>query len=130
MRALPEPILVPVNGSPWCDDALEWTIVFARRLGHPLLLAFVVEPWQCHGAYEISHTRSYLDDLAHRVRIAGVACEVEVGSGEPGPVLLDLVKVRGARYIALGTRVLSTLEHPSLGAVGDWLVEREWQPPV
>jgi nucleotide-binding universal stress UspA family protein len=126
-----ETILVATDFSECAEHALEEAIELARRLESRIHLVHAYElPALLPGAEasaasaELDRSirgsaRTALDELAERVRSAGLQVAAEVGNGPPTEVITRLAKEHGASLVVMGTRGRSGLSHVLLGSVAE-----------
>ena len=128
-------ILVPCDGSPESERALEIAVPLAQALGCRLLLAWVWEEIpglaevvdqallsQIEGR-EIRERESYLERLASdRCVRAGVETETVVPVGQPAEELVALAGEEQVRYINMATHGRSGFKRWRLGSVADRVI--------
>jgi len=126
-------ILIPVDGSELSLDAVRYALGLRRQgLNADFVLANVQEP---ASLYELLTMRdpqlvqgisaSAGDHLLQSARqlcdAAGVGYELEVASGDPAHMLLDIAERYGCDAIVVGARGRSGLAGPVLGSVSQVL---------
>ncbi len=120
-------ILLPTDGSPLSDMAVEQGLAFAREIAAKVTLLMAVEPLHIisadadqlaktreeYDAYAGEQAARYLKTLRAKAEALGVACETEhMVSGEPYRTIIDTAKARGCDLIAMashGRRGVSAL---------------------
>jgi nucleotide-binding universal stress UspA family protein len=133
-------LLVPLDGSPFGEQALPLALSLARRAGAALHLVHVIPPVPALYAEALLATpgledirprqQTYLDDLANRLRsLAPVAVHTAVLDGGPGPTLQDHAGVVEPDLVVLTTHGRGPLRRFWLGSVADYLV-RHLDVPV
>ncbi len=120
-------ILLPTDGSPLSDMAVEQGLAFARDIDAKVTLLMAVEPFHIisvdadqlaktreeYEAYAGEQAARYLKTLRAKAEALGVACESEhMVSSEPYRTIIDTAKARGCDLIAMashGRRGVSAL---------------------
>lgn len=128
-------ILVPIDFSPYADQALDYAMTLARVLQARLTLLHVIAPLPLVGT-EMNGTAlgTYLDELeaestqamaAYRDRVthAGLPCDVAVVLGTPYQVIIDTARTRQVDLIVMGTHGRTGLRHLFLGSVAERVVQ-------
>jgi nucleotide-binding universal stress UspA family protein len=128
-------ILVPIDFSPYADEALDYAMTLASVLQARLTLLHVMAPLPLVGM-EINGTAlaTYLDELeaestqtmeAYRARVthAGLPCDVAVVLGTPYQVIIDTACARQVDLIVMGTHGRTGLRHLFLGSVAERVVQ-------
>jgi nucleotide-binding universal stress UspA family protein/predicted transcriptional regulator len=118
---MPQPLLVPLDGSPLGEAALPWAACLARARGLSVVLARVIR-WPflvadgMTGAFlstdlyaqivddERQAATAYLDPLRRRLADEGLEVSTSIREGEPTEELLDLADELGAYAIVMATR--------------------------
>jgi nucleotide-binding universal stress UspA family protein len=118
---MPQPLLVPLDGSPLGEAALPWAACLARARGLSVVLARVIR-WPflvadgMTGAFlstdlyaqivddERQAATAYLDPLRRRLADEGLEVSTSIREGEPAEELLDLADELGAYAIVMATR--------------------------
>ena len=135
-------ILVPLDGSPFAEQAVPLAAGLAQRMGSKLRLALVHQSPAVahHGAAAATHTsvelatrkseHAYLHGFADRLRMGGaeVASAVTL-SGPTGPSLLTYVKELGIDLVVMATHGRGGLQRAWLGSVADHMI-RGLEVPV
>jgi nucleotide-binding universal stress UspA family protein len=133
-------LLVPLDGSPFGEQALPLALSLARRAGAALHLVHVLAPVPALYAEALlaapglddtrSRQQTYLDDLArHLRRLAPVTVHTTVLEGAPAPALQDHAAAVGPDLVLLTTHGRGPLQRFWLGSVADYLV-RHLDVPV
>jgi nucleotide-binding universal stress UspA family protein len=133
-------ILLPVDGSEASLDAVRYAIVLARSgLEARFVLANVQAP---NTLYEmmVAHDAEVLERISYEagehllqparslLDEAGLASESQIGSGEPGPMLLDLIEEQGCEAVVMGARGMGGVRAAVLGSVSEWLLHHSAVP--
>src|SRR5262245_32338843 len=117
-----ERILVGLDGSALAERVLPYIQALAERFGSRVILLQATLPPQVPigtpglapdavmpldlgeiAAEERQAARTYLDELAQRLRAAGLAVETVQPEGDPAAVILDHARAPGADLIAMTT---------------------------
>jgi nucleotide-binding universal stress UspA family protein len=142
-------ILAPVDGSPQSEQSLEAVVDLSRLTGAHVTLLQVVAPmsmstWasQRAAAYEfgqyvdpawdaaaLTDARLYVDDLAWRLGMQGVAAEGLAVRGDVPRIITDTADGIGADLIVMRTRGHTGPARAVLGSVADAVV-RSARTPV
>jgi nucleotide-binding universal stress UspA family protein len=140
------PVIVPLDGSALAERALPWGVYVASRMGAPLLLVRVVEPWvypqpalsQVSGITveelvveaDRHDAERYVERQRAAVRAAHphLAVQAEVLLGDPAEQLLELETARGARLVVMTTRGRAGLERWLRGSVAEKVLRRGAAP--
>jgi nucleotide-binding universal stress UspA family protein len=137
------PVLVPVDGSTFAEQALPFAVHAARTAGTGIVLALVhsryapaamdpelrrmMDDWE---DVEAEREAAYLRDLADRVQQQyDVATSPRLLAGEIAPAIGHEVHNAGARLVVMTTHGRAGLERAWLGSVADALL-RELDIPV
>lgn len=122
-------ILLPVDGSSAALDAVRFVIRLARD-GLPIqcVIANVQEPATLYEMV-VAHDAKVLHEVsdaagAHAIapaeallRAAGIECESQVASGDPGNTLVELAETFGCEMIVMSARGMGALRQALLGSV-------------
>lgn len=122
-------ILLPVDGSTAALDAVRFAIRLARE-GLPIecVIANVQEPATLYEMV-VAHDAEVLHEVsdaagAHAIepaaallRAAGIECQSEVASGDPGNTLVDMAESFGCEMIVMSARGRGALRQALLGSV-------------
>ncbi|HUS14982.1 MAG TPA: universal stress protein [Chloroflexia bacterium] len=135
-------IVVPVDGSPFAEYALDEAHAIARATGAALLLvAAVANPdprtldsgdiplWE-GGTREagVAHMADYLLRTAERLTTAGVLVETQLGFGRPADVILHAVEESGADLVVMATHGRSGFQGLRMGSVALKVVQGTTRP--
>lgn len=136
----PDQILVPLDGSPLAEEAIEPAAWLAERVGAEMLLVRVLSP-ALHARYhqgrlvlssadfaELEDVWHYLDDLAHRVRTAGHRVSIWVVEGSPSAAITDAARSEGMDLIAMTTHGRGGLRRILLGSIADAVLRQSTVP--
>jgi nucleotide-binding universal stress UspA family protein len=126
-------VLVPLDGSPFGEQALPLALALARRCGATLHLVHVLTPVVVYpdavlanaGLEAQIHDRQkdYLDGVARRVAaISTVPVRTALLDGAISPTLQDHVAAAGIDLVVMTTHGRSPLGRFWLGSVADYLV--------
>jgi len=122
-------ILIPVDGSELSLDAVQHALRLVREgLQASFVLANVQEP---ASLYEIVTARDFqvlqgvsegagahlLESAEALCKAAGVACELEVASGDPAHTLIDIAERFGCDAVIMGARGRGAVRSALLGSV-------------
>jgi nucleotide-binding universal stress UspA family protein len=142
----PEPvfhkIVVPLDGSPFAEYALEQAKALARATAASLLLVTAVEGvddasaatdeipvWVQHERQaEIDRLVVYQQDLAARIRAEGLKVDVQVGAGRPADVIREVSSAGNASLIVMATHGRTGFGRLRLGCVALEVLEHAAQP--
>jgi len=126
--------LVPIDFSPYAEQALDYAIALAQKLQARVILLHVIQPPLVVGAdmgawpspafvdeLEAAITRDMEGYLA-RVTAAGLEGEIAVVHGVPFQEILDTAKKRQVALIIMGTHGRTGLTHILLGSVAEKVV--------
>ena len=127
-------VLVPIDFSPYAEQALAYAIALAQKLHARVTLLHVIQPPLVAGAdigawpsptflqdLEAAIT-SDLEGYLARVTAAGLAGEMAVVHGVPFQEILDTAKKRQVDLIIMGTHGRTGLSHVLLGSVAERVV--------
>jgi len=127
-------VLVPIDFSPYAEQALAYAITIAQKLQARVTLLHVIQPPLVAGAdmgawpsptflqeLETAITRDMAGYLA-RVTAAGLAGEIVIVHGVPFQEILDTAKARQVDLIIMGTHGRTGLSHILLGSVAERVV--------
>ena len=125
-------LLVPTDGSPLSDHALDQALALARALGARVTLFTVVEPFhaiaytpeqvvESASSYE-AHARAAADrrlqEAAVRAAAAGVAHRTEVAMGEdPHEAIIAAARTHGCDLVAMASHGRRGVKALVLGSV-------------
>jgi universal stress protein A len=127
-------VLVPIDFSPYAEQALDYAIALAQKLQARVTLLHVIQPPLVAGAdmgawpspafvdeLEAAIT-SDLEGYLTRVTAAGLVGEMTVVHGVPFQQILDTAKKRQVDLIIMGTHGRTGLSHVLLGSVTEKVV--------
>ena len=124
-------ILVPIDFSPYAEQALDYAMALAQKLQARVTLLHVIQPPLVavpNGVYgrrrpfsqDLEATiRGDLEGYLARVTAAGLTGEMVVIHGVPFQQILDTAKARQVDLIILGTHGRTGLAHVLLGSVAE-----------
>jgi nucleotide-binding universal stress UspA family protein len=127
-------VLVPIDFSPYAEQALDYAIALAQKLQARVTLLHVIQPPLVAGAdMGVWPSPAFIDDLETaitgdmegylaRVTAAGLAGEIAVVHGVPFQEILDTAKARQVDLIIMGTHGRTGLTHVFLGSVVEKVV--------
>jgi nucleotide-binding universal stress UspA family protein len=129
------PILVPLDGSPLAEQALEHAASLAGLLEAPILLTRVPEPlivpvmsagiWITHEvetAEARAQAEAYLAEVAARPVFAGIEVTQRIAHSPVPAGLLELMQEVSPRLVVMSTHGRSGLQRVVLGSVADKLL--------
>jgi len=144
----PEPllirsVLVPLDGSPFAEQALPWAIAIARKARARLRLALVHQPAHPPPLDEASRRlyarvelilrksqREYLLGVSARIKGAQqIQVATAMLNGSPAPALRDYVRDLGVDLVVMTTHGRGGIQRAWLGSVADQLV-RSLESPL
>ena len=144
MHALPyRTIIVPLDGSPFAEQALDQAYAVAAATGASLLLVAVApEPdeflaaevgdipvWRLEDRLaETERLDAYLQQQAARLINAGLTVEIQVRAGSPAQAILDTAEEAAADLIVMATHGRSGLQRLWLGSVALKVVQSARTP--
>ena len=127
-------VLVPIDFSPYAEQALDYAIALAQKLQAHVTLLHVIQPPLGVGAdMGVWPSPAFFDELEAaimcdmegylaRVTAAGLAGEMVVVPGVPFQEILDTAKKRQVDLIIMGTHGRTGLKHVLLGSVAEKVV--------
>jgi nucleotide-binding universal stress UspA family protein len=127
-------VLVPIDFSPYAEQALDYAIALAQKLQARVTLLHVIQPPLVAGAdMGVWPSPAFIDDLKTaitrdmegslaRVTAAGLAGEIAVVHGVPFHEILNTAKARQMDLIIMGTHGRTGLPHVLLGSVAEKVV--------
>jgi nucleotide-binding universal stress UspA family protein len=127
-------VLVPIDFSPYAEQALDAAIALAQKLQARVTLLHVIQPPLVVGAdMGVWPSPAFVDDLEAaitrdmegylaRVTAAGLAGEIAVVHGAPFQEILNTAKARQVDLIIMGTHGRTGLPHVLLGSVAEKVV--------
>jgi nucleotide-binding universal stress UspA family protein len=126
--------LIPVDFSEYANQAVEYAIGLASKLGARLTLLHVIQPLPLAGVdMGVTLPYTYIQDLEaeitnsmqaylERVTAAGLEGEIAVVHGVPFQEILETAKTQQVDLIVMGTHGRTGLEHVFLGSVAEKVV--------
>lgn len=135
-------ILLPVDGSEAALDAVRFAIRLSREgLALQCVLCNVQEPATlyemvvAHDAevlHEVSNAAGAhaIEPAAALLRAAGLDCESEVASGDPGNMLVETAENYGCEMIVMSARGMGALRQALLGSVSQSVLHASPVPVV
>jgi nucleotide-binding universal stress UspA family protein len=124
-------VLVPIDFSPYAEQALDYAIALAPKLQARVTLLHVIQAplvagadmgvWPSPAFIEELETAitSDMEGYLARVTAAGLAGEIVVVHGVPFQEILDTAKKRQVDLIIMGTHGRTGLSHVFLGSVAE-----------
>jgi nucleotide-binding universal stress UspA family protein len=124
-------VLVPIDFSPYAEQALDYAIALAPKLQARVTLLHVIQPplvagadmgvWPSPAFIEELETAitSDMEGYLARVTAAGLAGEIVVVHGVPFQEILNTAKKRQVDLIIMGTHGRTGLSHVFLGSVAE-----------
>ena len=136
-------VLLPLDGSPFAEQAIPWAAAIARKARARLRLALVHQPpfppplegsnLRLYTKIELAMRkaeRDYVRRVAARIREAGgTQLTTATLSGSPAPALAEYAREVGAELMVMTTHGRGGLQRVWLGSVADQLV-RSLDVPV
>jgi nucleotide-binding universal stress UspA family protein len=127
-------VLVPIDFSPYAEQALDYAIALAQKLQARATLLHVIQPPLVAGAdMGVWPSPAFIEDLETaitsdmegylaRVTAAGLEGELVVVHGVPFQEILNTAKARQVDLIIMGTHGRTGLSHVFLGSVVEKVV--------
>ena len=127
-------LLVPVDFSEYANQAVEYAIGLASKLGVRLTLLHVIQSLPLAGIdMGVTLPYAYIQDLEaeitnrmqaylERVTAAGLEGEIAVVHGVPFQEILETAKTQQVDLIVMGTHGRTGLQHVLLGSVAEKVV--------
>lgn len=127
-------ILVPMDFSPYSEQALDYALQLAETFQARITLLHVIEtPVLAGGAYMGRAISSYTEQLeveasrlineyAQRVRDRGLLCEAVIDHAVPFQQIVNLASARDVDVIVMSTHGRTGLAHMLLGSVAEKVV--------
>jgi len=129
-------IVVPLDGSPLAEAALEPAVALARHFGAGLVLLRVVaifyEPFAGEAAAyvpidtdaELAEARSYLDGIAAPLRAGGLTVTTRAELGIPAATIAAVANEEDAMLVAQATHGRGGIGRMALGSVATGTIQR------
>ena len=126
--------LVPVDFSENANQAVEYAIALASKLGARVTLLHVIQPLPLGGGdMGVTVPYTYIQDLEaeitsrmqaylERVTAAGLEGEIAVVHGVPFQEILETAKTQQVDLIIMGTQGRTGLQHVLMGSVAEKVV--------
>lgn len=135
----PERVLVPLDGSPLADEALEHALVVFPDAAFAVLNVItpvdagmseggLLEPDEERRIHARERAEALVDRAERRVSESGTPVEVIVESGDPATAILDYVDEGGIDHVVMGGHGRSDLAARFLGSVATSVVTRSSVP--
>lgn len=136
-------IVVPLDGSPFAEQALEPAELLATATGARLVLVSVIpeldDPGLAEGGVDslwvqaerrssIVHITHAQDRTAERLRTAGCVVETQQVCGEPTTAILEVCRAQQADLVVMTTHGRSGLRRLLLGSIAQGVAQRAAQP--
>lgn len=126
-------ILIPVDGSPTGQKALEHGLALGKEQGAKVILTYVVEQlqvWATEGQIDLGEVMreggtAILADAEAKAKKAGVAAEkllVEAGVQRTARSIVDQAAKLNADLIVMGTHGRRGIDHLIMGSVAEGVV--------
>jgi nucleotide-binding universal stress UspA family protein len=138
--ASPLRILIPLDGSPEAEEALEIApaLVLGRTAELALLQAIVPPNYatelesdfyaEYDPALERALAQDYLEGVAARLRQLQLTIQIQVAEGDPPAVILDAVRELPAQLVVMTTHGRGGLVRLLLGSTADGVLRRSATP--
>ncbi len=125
-------ILVPTDGSPLSESAVDSALALAKALGAQVTLLTTIEPFfmfafapeqiaETRDAYEQytrEHAERHLGEAEARARALGVICDTVIQSaGDPHEAIIATARERGCDLIAMASHGRRGMKALVLGSV-------------
>ena len=126
--------LVPLDFSEYANQALDYAINLASKLGARLTLLHVIQPLPLGGVdMGVTVPYTYIQDLEaeimesmndylERVTAAGLEGEIAVVHGVPFHEIIEMAKTQQMDLIVMGTHGRTGFQHVLLGSVAEKVV--------
>lgn len=134
-------ILVPLDGSPFAEQALDQARDLAERTGAELVLVTVMlgsdyysdpsvetETWAVAERDEAQRLAAYLAATSERLRAAGLSVRAQLAHGYPPEEILRVGEQEGADLIVMATHGRGGLQRLWLGSVASKMVQASTLP--
>lgn len=135
-------VLIPLDGSPLAEDALEYAVGLGETMGaqytllqaiDPIVMDYapvarsagldeqLVEEWR-------AEAQTYLDQVAARLRERSLQVQTSIAVAAPALAILDYARHHGTELIAMATHGRSGVSRLLLGSVADKVVRGACAP--
>lgn len=126
--------LVPIDFSEYANQALDYAITLAGKLGARLTLLHVIQPLPLGGVdMGVTLPAAYFQDLEaeirrdmeaalERVTTAGLEGDIAIVHGVPFHEIIETAKTQQVDLIIMGTHGRTGLQHVFLGSVAEKVV--------
>ncbi len=119
-------VLVPLDGSPFAERALSFAEALAKRGGGQVLLVNAASATVLPGIESssaqvkaVQEGKSYLADVAGRLKEQGIEVETAVPYGSPSDAIVTEIEVRNADLVLMATHGRSGLGRWVYGSVAE-----------
>ena len=120
-------ILIPLDGSPLAEQALDYIPHVLRPSGKVTLLmanpAALAEPPSDDGSEPAGDAPAYLEHIAQGLKLKGFDTQVEMRDGDPVDLIVNLAITLGVDIIVMGSHTRSGLERVLFGSVSAKVLE-------
>ncbi len=140
MAALPNRILVPVDGSENSKRATEYALELAQKLGSSLVLSHVVEipassyryRWIARDVIQVLEESGWklLGGFEEMAKSKGVSLEAVLSIGDPVTQILLISKKKSCDCIIMGKRGLGRIQRMLIGSVSDRVIKLSDKPVI
>ena len=126
--------LVPIDFSEYANQALDYALTLAGKLGARVTLLYVIQPLQLGGVdMGVTLHATYFQDLEaeirrdmasllERVTAAGLEGDFVIVHGVPFHEIIEAAKTQQVDLIVMGTHGRTGLQHLFLGSVAEKVV--------
>lgn len=126
--------LVPIDFSEYANQALDYALTLAGKLGARVTLLYVIQPLQL-GGVDMSvtlHTTYFQDleaeirrdmaSLLERVTTAGLDGDIVIVHGVPFHEIIEVAKTQQVNLIVMGTHGRTGFQYVLLGSVAEKVI--------
>jgi len=127
-------ILVPLDGSALAECVIPHVHAVASALGSYITLMHVVETYETSKVGEVidlldwnlkkRQARVYMEDIAERLRGAGLKLDVEIQEGAPAERIIDFARSNGIDLIVLSTHGRGGLSGWNISSIVQKIIQR------
>jgi len=135
-------ILVPLDGSQQAEQAVATAARLARSMGASLLLLEAVHPLTRFSLYasgvapylqqlqekSLADATTYLSRVAHDLEVEGIETHIEICSGEPAPLILDITQKEEIDLIVLCSHAHTGFSRWALGSTSLKVIRQSTVP--